>query len=167
MTRRALLYNLACIVSAGTLSSGLEMAAQVTHPLGEPIISPVMARLSSYMSDPRLRALPGEVIEKAKQHILDTFAGMISGSELLPGRAGIQFARGYGGEKIAAVVGSDILCGPIEAALVNGVLAHSDETDDHLASAVVPAASAVGEKFGIDGDSALDIRELRAVLQRS
>jgi 2-methylcitrate dehydratase PrpD len=55
-------------------------------------------------------------------------------------------------------VASKILCGPIEAALANGVLAHADETDDsHAASqshpgcAVVPAALAVGERFGISG----------------
>ena len=34
------------------------------------------------------------------------------------------------GEKTATIVGTNILCGPIEAALANGVLAHSDETDD-------------------------------------
>jgi 2-methylcitrate dehydratase PrpD len=83
---------------------------------------------------------------------------MISGSELPPGRFAIQFARAYGGEKISTVVASDVLCGPIEAALANGMLAHSDETDDthppsqsHPGCSIVPAALAAGEKFGIDG----------------
>jgi 2-methylcitrate dehydratase PrpD len=54
----------------------------------------------------------------------------------------------------------------MEAALVNGILAHSDETDDshplslsHPGAAVVPAALAAGERFGIDGT-----RFLRAVV---
>src|SRR5258708_37608517 len=54
---------------------------------------------------------------------------------------------------------------PPEAAFVNGMLAQSDETDDsnefsqsHPGCAVVPAALAAGEKFGIDG-----ARFLRAV----
>src|SRR5262245_178461 len=64
---------------------------------------PVMMRLSSYMSEARTGTLPPEVIEKAKLHILDTFAAMISGAELPPGRAAIQFARAYGGEKVATV----------------------------------------------------------------
>src|SRR6476646_10721868 len=82
---------------------------------------------------------------------------MISGYQLPPGRAAIQFARAYGGEKIATVAASNVLCGPIEAALANGVLAHSDETDDswpggwHPGSNVIPAALAVGEQFGISG----------------
>jgi len=56
------------------------------------------------------------------------------------------------------VVASDILCGPIEAALTNGMLAHADETDDshspsqsHPGCAVIPAALAVGERFAISG----------------
>src|SRR5919201_36289 len=59
---------------------------------------------------------------------------------------------------MATVVGSDVMCGPIEAALANGVLAHADETDDshapslsHPGCAVVPAAMAVGEALGMDG----------------
>ena len=119
--------------------------------------SQAMTTLSTYMSEAWNRPLPGEVIEKAKHHILDTFAAMISGSELPPGRAAIRFARAYGGEKVAMVVGSNILCGPIEAALANGVLAHADETDDswpggwHPGCNVVPAALATGEQFGISG----------------
>jgi len=97
-------------------------------------------------------------VRETKHHILDTIAAMVSGSELPPGRVAFEFARAYGGEKIATVVASQILCGPIEAALANGQLAHSDETDDdfttggaHPGCAVVPAALATGEQFGISG----------------
>src|SRR5437870_11885612 len=83
---------------------------------------------------------------------------MVSGSELPPGRQAIKFARSYGGEKVATVVASNILCGPIEAAFANGELAHSDETDDdfttggaHPGCALVPAALAAGEQFVISG----------------
>jgi 2-methylcitrate dehydratase PrpD len=137
-------------MAATALSSGRATGAQ---PVG-----PVMAALSGYMSDARNRPLPAEVIEKAKHHILDTLAAMISGADLAPGRAAIGFARGYGGERVATVVASDVQCGAIEAAMANGVLAHADETDDshapslsHPGCAVVPAALAVGEQLGIDG----------------
>ncbi|MGH9690622.1 MAG: MmgE/PrpD family protein [Candidatus Acidiferrales bacterium] len=118
----------------------------------------VMPELSTYLAESRNRELPGEVIEKVKHHTLDTLAAMVSGAELPPGRSAIQFARNYGGEKVATIAASNVLCGPIEAALVNGMLAHSDETDDsnapslsHPGCAVVPAALAIGERFGIDG----------------
>jgi len=123
-----------------------------------PAISPVMEKLSAYMAEARNRALPEKVAQETAHHILDTIAAMVSGSELQPGRLAIEFARSYGGEKIATVVASDILCGPIEAALANGQLAHSDETDDdfttggaHPGCALVPAALACGEQFGISG----------------
>jgi 2-methylcitrate dehydratase PrpD len=125
----------------------------------------ITSTLATYMSEAATRKLPDAVTEKTKHVILDTLAAMISGSELPPGRFAIQFALGYKGEKTSAVVASNILVGPIEAALANGMLAHSDETDDthpfsqsHPGCSVVPAALAVGEQFGIDGN-----RFLRAV----
>jgi len=110
------------------------------------------------MSEAGKRALPPAIVEESKSHILDTLAAMISGSELPPGRQALQFARAVGGAKIATIVASDILSGPIEAAIVNGALAQADETDDnydaggaHPGCAVVPAALAIGELLGIDG----------------
>jgi 2-methylcitrate dehydratase PrpD len=51
-----------------------------------------------------------------------------------------------------------VVCGPIEAAIANAELAHSDETDDdysgggaHPGCAIVPATLALGEQFGISG----------------
>src|SRR5262245_21960601 len=148
VTRRDVLQGSGAIATAV-----LPGVAQGAQPVG-----PAMAALSTYMSGARERALPDAVVEKTKHHVLDTLAAMISGAELLPGQAAIRFARGYGGDRIATVVGSDVLTGPIEAALANGVLAHADETDDshapslsHPGCAVVPAALAVGEQVGIGG----------------
>src|SRR5690242_18481189 len=58
-------------------------------------VSDVMRRLSAYMSEARGRALPDEVVERAKRHILDALAAMVSGSELVPGRNALRFARSY------------------------------------------------------------------------
>jgi 2-methylcitrate dehydratase PrpD len=127
--------------------------------------SPAMKRLSSYMTEAGTDPLPPEALEKTKQHILDTFAAMVSGAELAPGRFAINFARAHSAEKTATVAASDVVCGAIEAAFSNAMLAHSDETDDshapsesHPGASVVPAALAAGEQFNIDG-----ARFLRAV----
>jgi 2-methylcitrate dehydratase PrpD len=165
VTRRSLLQRSGLALAAAALPSAPMKAGQSASrnpaPAGWPANS-VMATLSIYMSEARGRALPDEMVEKAKDHILDTVAAMISGSELLPGREAIKFARAYGGEKVATVAGSNVLCSPIEAALANGMLAHSDETDDshapsqsHPGCAIVPAALAAGEKFGINGEQFL------------
>src|SRR5467141_2168993 len=159
LTRRALL-ELAGLTFATTVipcgfAAGTAVASEGDVAQG---VSPVMDKLSRYMSEASERVLPDEVAEKAKHHILDTLAAMISGSEIRPGRAAIEFARAYGGKEVATVVASNIVCGAIEAALANGVLAHADETDDshgpsrsHPGVSVIPAALAAGEQFGISG----------------
>lgn len=147
------------------IGAGAAALAAAFHPwpaLATDVVSPAMNTLSTYMSAARSRALPDNVTEAVKQHVLDTIASMVSGADLPPGKAAIQFARSYGGEKVATVVGSNLVCGPIEAALANGVLAQADETDDshapsvsHPGCAVVPAALVAGERFAIDGTAFL------------
>jgi 2-methylcitrate dehydratase PrpD len=124
-----------------------------------------MLAFSGFMAEAAARTLPNDALEQAKQHVLDTFAAMISGSELAPGQAALGFARAQGGTGKATVVASALTAGPIEAALANGVLAHADETDDshgasqsHPGAPVVSAALAGGEEYGISGE-----RFLRAV----
>ena len=154
LTRRSLLQRAGWALAAAALPFRKAMAVVP--------VSSVMTKLSTYMSEASNRALPDEVIEKAKHHILDILAAMLSGSQLPPGRAALKFASAYGGERVSTVAGSKILCGPIEAALTNAMLAHSDETDDshapsqsHPGCAVVPAALSVGEKFGVTGNQFL------------
>src|SRR3979411_1293548 len=104
LTRRSLLQHTGWFAAAAAIPPIAGLAADST--------SPVMTKLSAYMSEARDRALPDDVMEKAKQHILDTFAAMVSGSELPPGRAAIKFARAYGGKKIDTVIGSNVVGGP-------------------------------------------------------
>jgi 2-methylcitrate dehydratase PrpD len=146
--------------------AGAFLAATTLRAAESSPVSSMMTRLSTYMSGAADRALPAGVVEAAKHHILDTFAAMISGADLPPGRIALQFARVHAGERVATVAGSDVLCGAMEAALANGMLAHSDETDDshapshsHPGCAVIPAALATGEQFGVSGN-----RFLRAVV---
>jgi 2-methylcitrate dehydratase PrpD len=156
LSRRGLLQCAGWSAAAAALPSGLFAAES---------ISPVMAKLSAYMSEAGGRALPDEVVEKAKHHILDTFAAMISGSDLPPARAAFTYARDFTSDKTSTIVASKMTASPPEAAFVNGMLAQADETDDsneysqsHPGCSIVPAALAAGEKFGIDGT-----RFLRAV----
>src|ERR1700731_102103 len=151
LTRRDLLQRAAWFLPATVFLPSWARAAQE--------VSPAMAKLSTYMAAARDTELPEKVVQDAKFHILDTVAAMLSGSELPPGRDAIRFAQTYGGgQKIATVVASKTLCGPMDAAFANGELAHADESDDdytaggaHPGCAVVPAALAIGEQFEISG----------------
>jgi 2-methylcitrate dehydratase PrpD len=158
LTRRDLLEFAGVAIATAALPPRIVANSSPSHASATQNASPMMEKLSAYMSEAASRPLPAEVLEKTKQHILDTLAAMISGSELPPGRVALQFARATGGQEVATVVASNFLCGPIEAALTNGVLAHADETDDshspsqsHPGCAVIPAALAAGELFAING----------------
>ena len=125
-------------------------------------ISPVMQRLSEYISQAGKRKLPPAVLERTKHHVLDTIAAMVSGSRLLPGKKGIAYVKTLGGTKEACVVGSRIVTSAANAALANGMCAHADETDDshapsvmHPGCGIVPAALAVAEKEGRGGEALL------------
>ena len=143
----------------GAAAASLAWSARASRPaLAAEAPGPAMAELSAYMAGATGAALPPGVVEGAKHHLLDTFAAMISGAKLLPGQQALRFARAHGGSGPCTVAASGTTCLPAEAALANGMLAHSDETDDshapsasHPGCSVVPAALAMGEALGLDG----------------
>jgi 2-methylcitrate dehydratase PrpD len=164
-TRRTMLKGAGAVAASAALPGWTVRAEMPGSEKDSAGPADITGSLSTYMSEAAKRELPPDVEEKAKQHILDTIAAMISGAKLPPAEAALKFVRGYGGQPVATVVGCDVVCGPIEAALANGMRAHSDETDDshspshsHPGCAIVPAALAAGEKFGISGQ-----RFIRAV----
>jgi len=118
-------------------------------------VTEVVAR---YMAAARDRELPPEVDREAKHRILDSLAAMISGSRLKPGELAIRYARTQGGVPEASIVATSLRTSAVTAALVNGMFAHADETDDfepftkaHPGCAVVPAALAVAERHDRSG----------------
>jgi 2-methylcitrate dehydratase PrpD len=132
----------------------------VIQPLRE--ISATTGRLSTYISGAMVHPLPQAVIEKARQHILDTVAAMISGTHLRPGELAIAYATKLGGARQASVVGTRLVTSHVTAALANGMLAHADETDDshapsrtHPGCAVIPSALAVAESVHATGEHLL------------
>jgi 2-methylcitrate dehydratase PrpD len=129
-------------------------------PLHE--ISAPTRLLSEYIAGALARALPDAVVEKARHHILDTLAAMVSGTELTPGRLALGYAAAQGGAPEASIVGTRQRASAVNAALANGMLAHADETDDshapsrtHPGCAVVPAALALAERMHASGEAFL------------
>ena len=121
-----------------------------------------MRRLSAYIAQTPRRPLPAAVTERAKHHLLDTLAAMMSGSRLLPGRRAIAFAAAQGGAREACVIGSRVVTSAVNAALANGMHGHSDETDDtyyqalvHPGCSIVPAVLAMGERQHAGGTALL------------
>jgi 2-methylcitrate dehydratase PrpD len=120
--------------------------------------SNIIGEVSAYISKGGEAKLPKEVMKKAKHHILDTLAAMVSGSRLKPGQLARKYAESQAGVSEAQVIGSQIVTSAINAAFANGIMAHADETDDshagsrtHPGCAIVPAALSISEREGADG----------------
>ena len=125
-------------------------------------VSPVMRALSAHISGAVRRAPPKAVTDRAKLHLVDTFAAMVSGTRLLPGEKAIEYVKTLGGKPEAGVIGTRMVVSATHAALANGMFGHADETDDthppsqtHPGTSVVPAALAIGERYGLPGRAVL------------
>ena len=122
-----------------------------------------MPELAAYLARALEQPLPAEVVNKAKAHLLDTIASMVSGSQMKAGSAAIAYIKALGETGTKSVVaGTTLQTSPVNAALANGMFAHADETDDsHAASlthpgcGIVPAVLAAGEFFSRNGQDML------------
>jgi 2-methylcitrate dehydratase PrpD len=117
-----------------------------------------MEKVSAYVSGSQRNELPSDAVNKAKHHIMDTLAAIVSGAALRPGQLAAEFVKNQGGVAEAQVAGSKTVTTAINAALANGMMAHADETDDsheksltHPGAAVVPAVMALADRMSADG----------------
>jgi 2-methylcitrate dehydratase PrpD len=108
--------------------------------------------LSRHIAGGLDRELPDEVWERAKLHLLDTLAAMVSGSRLKAGRLAAGYVERLGGRPEATIGGTALRSSAVNAAFANGMSAHADETDDshlggrfHPGCGIVPAALAAAE----------------------
>ena len=125
-------------------------------------ISAPSRRLGDYIAQALSFRLPQAVVEKARQHVLDAVAAMVSGSQLAPGQMAIGYVASLGGNPQSSIICTPLRTSAVNAALANGMLAHADETDDshapsrtHPGCAVIPAALAVAESTHASGEKFL------------
>lgn len=123
---------------------------------------PQTGAVAAYSAAAMHTALPDAVAEKARLHVLDTLAAILSGTLLPAGRSGAALARRLGGPGESLAVATGMLVGAPQAAMANAMAAHADETDDshvagrfHPGCAIVPAALAMAECEGRSGQDLL------------
>ena len=122
----------------------------------------ITGTLARYMVDAGTRSLPPEVALAGRHRILDSLGAVVSGARLRPGDMAIKYARLLGGTPESSVLTTDIRTSAVNAALINGMFGHADETDDfepvtksHPGCSVVPAAMAMAERAGSSGEELL------------
>jgi 2-methylcitrate dehydratase PrpD len=119
-------------------------------------------RLATYAAAVRYEDLPPEVVQRAKDCIIDAVATISYGAELPWSRMIIAYAQAYGsgGEAKSAILGTGGLkLNAPAAALANGALGHAFELDattepnsgTHPSATLFTSALAVGQERGLSG----------------
>jgi len=114
--------------------------------------------------------VPDEVSLSVRQRVLDVLGLCVAAHRLPTSAAIVGHVLDQGGHPQATAIGMPDRVTAAQAALVNGVLAHSLDYDDthlpsvlHPSASVVPAALAAAEQAGADGE--LTIRAIAVGLE--
>jgi 2-methylcitrate dehydratase PrpD len=115
-------------------------------------------RFAEFALELDLDAVPGEVVEAAKLHVLDVLGCGVAAHGLGIATEGRTTMAEMAGEPEAAVIGLDEALPAPSAAFANAMLCHGLDFDDthsdsvsHVSTVVVPAALAVAEMHGAGG----------------
>lgn len=124
--------------------------------MGDPV--PLARALASFAATARDKGIPDEVVVSVRQRVLDVLGLCVAATTLPTSRAVLGLVEAQGGAAESHVVGLPGRFPAAQAALANGVLAHSLDFDDthlpsvlHPSAVVVPAALAVAEARGATG----------------
>lgn len=118
----------------------------------------ITEKLAAHAVKVRYQDLPPEVIEKAKDCILDQIGVELIGSTLEWNKIAYQYVADMGGRSESTVVNYGINVPALDAAFVNATFGQGCELDDvgfaaggHPSAATVPVALAMGEKLHSTG----------------
>src|SRR6266849_10660289 len=119
-------------------------------------------RLAAFTSSLTFEDIPGEVVQAAKLHLLDTLGCGLAAHATGVAGEGRQAMAELGGDAQATVIGHDTRLPAPNAAFANAMLCHGLDFDDthsdsvsHISTVTCPAALAVGEAHGLAGSEVL------------
>ncbi|MGH1564953.1 MmgE/PrpD family protein [Mumia sp. DW29H23] len=128
------------------------------------------AQVARFAVDAARHGIPDDVAASARQRVLDVLGLCVAAHRLETSAAIVDHVLDQGGHAQATIVGVRDRVTAAQAALANGVLAHSLDYDDthlpsvlHPSASVVPAALAAAEHTGADG--ALTVRAVAVGLE--
>jgi len=122
----------------------------------------ITRKLAHFAGGLRYEDIPGEVIEKAKDCILDQLGVELIGSTLEWNKIPYRYVVGLGGRAESTIVNYGTRTLALDAAFVNATFGQGCELDDvgfgsggHLSAATVPVAIALCEKRPVSGREAI------------
>ncbi|MCC7079512.1 MAG: MmgE/PrpD family protein [Burkholderiales bacterium] len=117
-------------------------------------------RLAEFAIETKSSGVPGDVMDAARDALIDTLGCGIVGSTEEVGEIALRYVSGMQARREASVWGTHVATTMAEAAFVNGILGHALDFDDvhaavhgHPSTTMIPAALAVGEANGASGES--------------
>ncbi len=120
-------------------------------------------KLADFCVDATYDSLPGDVIEKAKQCVLDYVANVYGSLELDAVNRLVDYIKSLETGKTSTVLGCGFKSDLHHAAFINGTTAEAIEAQDgvrfggnHPGVAVIPAALAVAEKEKLNGKRVIE-----------
>ena len=123
----------------------------------------VTEKLARFAVETSYRSFPKPVVHQAKRCFLDLLGVALGGSKQPLCNILVKVAKDFGGKPQATVLGHGLKTNVMNAALVNGAIAHALDYDDthiysigHPSAPVIPAILAVAEWKGLSGKSALE-----------
>lgn len=119
-------------------------------------------RMVNFLIELKYSNLSQEVINHAKERLIDFIACAIYGCDKPWSKYLIDCAENKGSNAESSILGATFLVDPATASLVNGTMGHAFEIDDthdpsitHPGSVVIPASLSLAEKNRIDGENLL------------
>ena len=119
-------------------------------------------RLAEFAIETKPSAVPGDVMDAARDALIDTLGVGIVGSTEEVGEIALRYVSGMQARREASVWGTHVATTMAEAAFVNGVFGHALDFDDvhasvhgHPSTTMIPAALAAGEAAGASGEALL------------
>jgi 2-methylcitrate dehydratase PrpD len=114
--------------------------------------------IAAWVAGASLRAMPDEVVERARAGVIDTIGVILAGVDEPVTRIAAGLVAEDGGAPVASQLGASLRTTAESAALLNGIAGHALDYDDvsasltgHPSVVVVPAALAAAELAGAGG----------------
>jgi len=120
--------------------------------VGGTTMGPYAEVLSEFAENLKFEDIPGKVVEKAKDHVIDTLGICLACTKHKYLQIVVDVVKGWGGKAESTILGFGDKVPCANAALANGSMAHAVDYDDthlesvaHPSAPIVPTALAVGE----------------------
>lgn len=120
----------------------------------------VSRQMAEFISRTSYQDIPAEIIDKAKQCLLDSIGVAIYGSTFEPSQISLDVVKEAGGKEESTILGTNCKAPSFLAAMTNGIRAHVADYDDvgglsHPSCVLMPTTLNLAEAKGLDGRSLL------------